>query len=74
MNNNSPTTRSPHAATKTRCSQHFLKCGIDSLEVQLDGFKTKWHMEILLGPYDFSILKLFESILEERVRYQTGLE
>ena len=39
---------------------------IGSLEVQLDGLKTKCHMEVLLGLYDFSIHKIFESIQREK--------
>lgn len=49
--------------------------GIDGLEVQLAGLKTKFQKEVLLPwTYDFSICEIFESIREKRVRYQTGLE
>lgn len=49
--------------------------GIDGLEVQLEGLKTKFQKEVLPPwTYDFSIHEIFESIREKRVRYQTGLE
>ena len=46
--------------------------GVDGLEVKLDGLKTKSQMEVLVGPYDFLIQEIFETIREEIASTKLG--